>query len=48
MGAIIRKADDILRTRVSRNVNEEVQEKLTPFQRISDWLAWFSGSMPSW
>ena len=29
MGAMIRKADDILRTRVSRNANEEVQEKLT-------------------
>ena len=46
MGAMIRKTDDILRTRVSRNVNEEVQEKLTVVQRIADWLAWFSGSMP--
>lgn len=46
MGAMIRKADDILRTRVSRNVNEEVEEKLTVIQRVSDWLAWFSGSMP--
>lgn len=44
MGAMIRKADDLLRTRVSRNVNEEV-EKLTLFQRFCDWLAWFSGSM---
>lgn len=46
MGAMIRKADDILRTQVSRNVNEEVEEKLTPLQRIADWIAWFSGSMP--
>ena len=46
MGAMIRKADDILRTRVSRNVNEEVEEKLTVIQRAADWIAWFSGSMP--
>ena len=45
MGAMIRKTDDILRTRVSRNVNEEVEETLTLFQRVSDWLAWFSGSL---
>ncbi|PYS77092.1 MAG: cyclic nucleotide-binding protein, partial [Acidobacteria bacterium] len=41
-----RKADELLRTRVSRNVNEEVEENLTVVQRIADWLAWFSGSMP--
>jgi len=46
MGAMIRKADDILRTRVSRNVNEEVEEKLTMVERAADWIAWFSGSMP--
>ena len=46
MGRMIRNADDILRTRVSRNVNEEVEEKLTVLQRIADWIAWFSGSMP--
>ncbi len=45
MGRMTRKADALLRTRVSRNVNEEVEERLTPLQRISDWLAWFSGSM---
>jgi uncharacterized membrane protein len=45
MGRMTRKADALLRTRVSRNVNEEVEERLTPIQRISDWLAWFSGSM---
>ena len=31
---------------VSRNANEEVQENLTLLQRIADWIAWFSGSMP--
>ncbi|MET0646600.1 MAG: DUF1003 domain-containing protein [Pyrinomonadaceae bacterium] len=46
MGRMTRKADALLRTRVSRNVNEEVEERLTPLERISDWLAWFSGSMP--
>ena len=46
MGAMIRKADDILRTRVSRNVNVEVQEQLTMVQRAADWISWFSGSMP--
>ena len=45
MGRMTRKADQLLRARVSRNVNEEVEERLTPLQRISDWLAWFSGSM---
>jgi len=46
MGAMIRKTDDILRTRVSRNVNEEVEEQLTMIERTADWIAWFSGSMP--
>ena len=46
MGGMTRKADELLRTRVSRNANEEVQEHLTPLQKIADWIAWFSGSMP--
>jgi uncharacterized membrane protein len=46
LGTIIRKADDLLRTRVSRNVNEEVAETITPLLRMADWIAWFSGSMP--
>ena len=45
MGHMTRKADDLLRTRVARNVNEEVAEQLTIVQRVSDWLAWFSGSV---
>src|SRR4051812_2825291 len=46
MSSMTRKADQLLRTRVSRNANEEVQENLGVLQRIADWLAWFSGSMP--
>jgi CRP/FNR family transcriptional regulator, cyclic AMP receptor protein len=46
MSQMMRRADELLRTRVSRNVNEEVEEHLSTLQRISDWIAWFSGSMP--
>src|ERR1051325_1480555 len=46
MSAMTRKADELLRTRVSRNVNEEMQEHSTVLQRVADWIAWFSGSMP--
>src|SRR5205085_11348593 len=41
-----RKADSLLITRVSRNVNTEVEEELTPLLRVADWISWFSGSMP--
>ena len=41
-----RKADELLRTRVSRNVNEEMEQHYSFLERIADWLAWFSGSMP--
>ncbi len=44
--SLTRKADDLLRTRVSRNVNEEMEVHSTVLQKIADWLAWFSGSMP--
>ena len=46
MGTMVRKADQLLRTRVSRNVNEEIEEKLTIIQKVADWIAAFSGSMP--
>ena len=46
IGGMTRNADQLLRTRVSRNVNEEMQEHQTGLQRIADWIAWFSGSMP--
>jgi CRP/FNR family transcriptional regulator, cyclic AMP receptor protein len=46
MSAMTRKADELLRTRVSRNLNEEMEEHTTALQRVADWIAWFSGSMP--
>jgi CRP/FNR family transcriptional regulator, cyclic AMP receptor protein len=45
MSGMLREADDLLRTRVARNVNDEMEEKLSPIQRVADWIAWFSGSM---
>lgn len=45
MGRMTRKADELLKTRVSRNVNEEVEEHLSPLQRAIDWISWFSGSL---
>jgi uncharacterized membrane protein len=45
MGRMTRKADELLRTRVSRNVNEEVEERLSIVQRAVDWISWFAGSM---
>ena len=46
LSSMTRKADRLLQTRVSRNANEEIEEKITPLQRVADWIAWFSGSMP--
>jgi len=45
LSGLTRKADELLRTRVARNVNEEMEEHTTPLLRIADWIAWFSGSM---
>jgi CRP/FNR family transcriptional regulator, cyclic AMP receptor protein len=45
MSHMTRKADELLRTRVSRNANEEAEEKISTLQRIADWISWFSGSM---
>jgi CRP/FNR family transcriptional regulator, cyclic AMP receptor protein len=42
----IRRTDTLLRRRVSRNVNEIADEKLTVGQRIADVIAEFSGSIP--
>ena len=46
MGHMTRKADELLRTRVSRNANVEAEEQLSGLQRVADWIAVFSGSMP--
>jgi uncharacterized membrane protein len=45
LSTMLRKVDRLLQTRVSRNVNEEMEEKLPTLQRVADWIAWFSGSM---
>lgn len=46
MGGLTRKADALLRTRVSRNANEEMEVHSSFLQKMADGLAWFSGSMP--
>lgn len=46
LSGLTRKADELLRTRVSRNANEEMEVHSNLLQRIADLLAWFSGSMP--
>src|SRR4249919_160441 len=46
MGHMTRKADNLLKTRVARNANTEMAEDLTSLQKVADWIAWFSGSMP--
>ena len=45
MGRMTRNADALLRTRVSRNANEEEEEQRGLILRIADWVSWFSGSM---
>ena len=45
MSGMLRKVDRLLQTRVSRNVNEEMEDKLPTLQLVADWIAWFSGSM---
>jgi len=48
MGAMTRKADMLLRTRVARNANEEIEAKETKdniIMRVADWVANFSGSI---
>ena len=44
MGQMTRKADVLLRTRVSRNANEEVEDKSTFGERVADKVAAFGGS----
>ncbi len=45
LSGLTRKADELLRTRVSRNANDEIEVHSTPLQKIADGIAWFSGSM---
>jgi len=46
MAARARRVDDLLRSRVARNVNEEIAEQGTAFERAADGIAALSGSMP--
>lgn len=45
IGHMTRKADELLRTRVSRNANTEVIEHQTAFQRAADAISAFAGSV---
>jgi CRP/FNR family transcriptional regulator, cyclic AMP receptor protein len=45
LGQRLKSTDDILRTRVSRNANEEHDETISPGQRVADIIADFSGSL---
>ena len=46
MAARARRVDDLLRSRVARNVNEEVESARTAVERAADAIAAFSGSIP--
>lgn len=46
MGQRIRSTDEILRRRVARNINEEMEIRSTTVERIADVIAVFSGSIP--
>ena len=45
MGQRIRSTDEILRRRVARNINEEMQIRSTTLEKIADVIAQFSGSI---
>ncbi len=44
MGRRMRATTDRLRQMATRNINEEMQQPRTPVERITDWIAAFSGS----
>jgi CRP/FNR family cyclic AMP-dependent transcriptional regulator len=46
MGRRMRQTTELLRHTASRNVNEEIEDKRTIVQKVADWIAEFSGSMP--
>jgi uncharacterized membrane protein len=46
VGRRLRHTDDLLRTRVSRNLNVEEEERMTLGQRVADKVATFGGSWP--
>src|SRR5512141_3195471 len=46
MGQRIRSTDEILRRRVARNINLEMEVRSTTLEKIADVIAEFSGSIP--
>lgn len=46
LGERLKHTDDILRTRVSRNPNDAMDEHVSTGQRVADIIATFSGSIP--
>ena len=44
LGQRIRKTDEFIRTRVTRNANTEIEEKITTGDRVADMVAKFGGS----
>ena len=46
LGDRLKHTDDLLRTRVSRNPNDAIDDRLSIGQRIADVIAEFSGSIP--
>lgn len=45
-GKRLREANRLLRHTVSRDVNEEVEDKRTTVMKTADWISEFSGSLP--
>ena len=45
IGKQLRETDKLLRSNVARNVNEMMEKTMSPIERATDWVAWFSGSL---
>jgi uncharacterized membrane protein len=46
MGSRLRQTTEKLRHTASRNANEEIADNRTTVQKVADWIAEFSGSIP--
>ena len=46
IGRRLREADRLLQSQSSVSPNQEVEQRTTAFQRLAEWLASFSGSLP--
>jgi CRP/FNR family cyclic AMP-dependent transcriptional regulator len=46
MGRRLRESTRLLRHSVSRDINEETEDKRTKVMKIADWISEFSGSLP--